>query len=51
MDKDYLLTYANANGATFEWFESEEELREFIEINKITHIFEAIRIKDAETII
>ena len=45
MDKDYLLTYQSAKSHEFqyEWFETEEELREFVIVNKI-EVIDAIKI-------
>jgi hypothetical protein len=51
MDKEYLLTYQDSKHsyATFAWFETEDELWEFVEENKV-HVISALHIKDAEEI-
>ena len=51
-DKQYLLTYQDNKNLydTFAWFDTEEELNEFIKENKI-HVIDAIRILDARTLL
>ena len=51
-NNNYLLTYVTyKDGLRFDWFETEEELREFVRTNsRICQIFDAIKINDAEDI-
>lgn len=48
--KQYLLTYQlpNTGWGTFSWFDTEEEMQEFIDNTKGINVIEAFHIKDAE---
>ncbi|MFF2532461.1 hypothetical protein ACFVS2_26700 [Brevibacillus sp. NPDC058079] len=50
-DRNYLLTYQDEKRGygTFAWFETEDEMTEYIENNRV-HVIEALKIKDAEII-
>lgn len=52
MDREYLLTYnINNGGFDFEWFDTEEELRErACELGNNVAIIDAVHIKDADGI-
>lgn len=52
MVKEFLLTYENPrdHGDTFSWFDSEQDMRDFIKILDVK-VIDAIRINDAEEII
>lgn len=51
MSKPFLLTYENSrdHGNAFSWFDTEEEMNEFINDLGVV-IIEAIHIKDAEVL-
>jgi hypothetical protein len=51
MNKKYLLTYQDSKHpyGTFAWFNTEDELWEYVEKNGV-HVIEAIQIKDLEII-
>jgi hypothetical protein len=52
MDKQYLLTYQDKDKCfgTFAWFDTEDEMFEFINENNI-NVIEALKINDAEELI
>lgn len=51
MDKAYLLTYLNKEGHTdFAWFDTVNELHEFIREENISRVLDAVRINDYEKI-
>jgi UDP-N-acetylglucosamine:LPS N-acetylglucosamine transferase len=52
MDKQYLLTYQvpNKGWGTFSWFDTEEEMEEFIKETEGINVIEAFYIKDAEAL-
>ncbi|MFV1457601.1 hypothetical protein [Bacillus mycoides] len=43
--RDYLLTYLQGAHAKFEWFETVEDMQEFIDATPIDRIFEALKIE------
>lgn len=43
-DHKFLLTYRVGSFISYEWFYSEEELRDFIKFNEIDEVFDAIEI-------
>lgn len=50
MDKTYLLTYSSEKeGTTFAWFDTEIELREFVEEYAVK-VIDAIYIRDYEVL-
>jgi hypothetical protein len=50
VDKTYLLTYSSdKEGTTFAWFDTEIELREFVEDHKVK-VIDAICIRDYEVL-
>lgn len=51
MDQKFLLTYQTLKGSGFAWFESEEELFDFVDANDEINIIEALYIKEAESLI
>ena len=43
----YLLTYVQDGHAKFEWFETEEEMQDFIDTTSIDRIFDALKIENS----
>lgn len=50
MDQNFLLTYFFKDRMSFAWFESEEELRLFVENNKAIEPSEAFEISNVKNI-
>lgn len=50
MDKQYLLTYRIKGNFRYEWFDTEDELREFVDETEIDEIQEALYIKGVDEI-
>lgn len=51
MDKQYLLTYVTNGKHHYEWFETEDEMRDFVDATQIDEIQDALFIKGAEEIV
>ncbi|CAI6276527.1 hypothetical protein MKS87_11390 [Bacillus subtilis] len=49
-DKEYLLTYKKNGTTDFDWFDTEEEMRNFYEENKNIEIIDSIRIWNVQEI-
>ncbi|WP_193635332.1 hypothetical protein [Bacillus paranthracis] len=45
--RNYLLTYKQDGHAKFEWFETVEEMQDFIDVTTIDRIFDALKIDGA----
>lgn len=42
-DKEYLLMYQGKNGVTYTWFDTEDEMINFVDENRV-HVIEGIRV-------
>jgi hypothetical protein len=49
-EKSYLLTYKKGDKTDFDWFDTEEEMDDFIETNEGIEILDALYIADATNI-
>jgi hypothetical protein len=43
MEKEYLLMYQDGKGTTFAWFNTEDDMINFVDENRV-HVIEGIRI-------
>lgn len=50
LEQRYLLTYRYDNRATFAWFESEDDLKEYIKSNRQISVVEKLYVEHAEVI-
>ena len=51
MDKEYLIMYQTNKETTYAWFETEDDILEFVNNNKNIHVIDAIRILNCEQVL
>lgn len=44
MNKNYLLTYLKANSHQYEWFETEEEMLEFVDTHDSIEVLDSLEL-------
>ncbi|MFB6499738.1 hypothetical protein [Bacillus haynesii] len=49
-DKQYLLTYIKAGTTNFDWFDTEEEMRDFYRENEDIKVLDSVRVWNVQEI-